>query len=453
MKKKLLSSFGFTLLSSGLFFGFNFFIAKVLGAENYGQISYYLSFIQILVLIISFNYAALYMGHKITKEDKNTFSLFVSVESIMFLILFVPAFLILQKYISDTVLIFLVMLIAYFSTLASVIGLEFNSKKQIPQSILYATLIPRVLLITVFLILMIVNLATVKNYLYAYLFGIFTIVVYFLFKFRPRFYLKKEFFHRAWKFYLLGIIGASFKPLANIFQKEYYGYLEVANLSLALLFLAGFYLVGSVLIKFILPKIHEAWKDKDLQSIEMLYANNTMLEVLLIAPLVVFILLNIDVIVKFLGPSYILLSMYLPILMIGFLPDLFTGITGNLLRATENEKYEIFNELLVLISGIGLIYFLRDYQYGVVLSIAISSFLYNIAKFIEVYLVLKITPFNLKNFMTLICYIVIIILFFEIFNLIDSLYLRMLFNFIFLSGVYLLVLKVIKKKNLLKGFI
>jgi len=452
MKKKIASSFGLTLLSSGLFFGFNFLIAKILGAEVYGQISYYLSFIQILILVISFNYAALYMGNKITREDENTFSLFMSVESISLLVIVSPAYFILYNYIPDSTLVILMILIAYFSTLTSLIGLEFNSKKEIPQSILYSTLLPRALLAVIFLVLLSIGLATPKSYLYTCLFTFIVITGYFLFKFHPKFYLKKEFFHRAWKFYLLGIIGASFKPLANILQKEYYGYSEVANLSLALLFLAGFYLIGSVLVKFVLPKIHEAWRDKDLEYIEMLYSNNTTLEVLLISPIVVFFLLNMEIIVSFLGSSYNLLPMYLLILMIGFLPDLFTGITGNLLRATENEKYEIFNEIIVLSSGLGLIYLLREYQYGVVLAIAISSFLYNISKFLEVYIVLKIKPFNVKKLFLLTGYILLLTLIFKFLSLIEDLYIKLFLDSLVMVVIYIMNYKIIMKTNLLRGF-
>jgi len=452
MKKKLLSSFGATILSSGLFFSFNFFIAKTLGADTYGQITYYLSFIQIVALLISFNYAALYMGNQITREDNNTFSLFISIESIAFLILSIPAYFIINNYINNTEITILILLIAYFLTLTTLVGLKYNAEKKVTASILISALIPRIILIISFLSILYFTLGTAKYYLYVYLFSLAFVSGYFLLKFKPNLYIKKDIFKRAWKFYLLSIIGASFKPLANILQKEYYGYKEVANLSLALLFLAGFYLIGSVLVKFVLPKIHEAWKKRDLRTIENIYSNNTTLEVLLISPIVVLVLTNVDTAIILLGESYILLPMYLYILMIGFLPDLFTGITGNILRSTENEKYEIFNEILVLSSGLGLIYILKDYKYGVVLAIAISNFLYNLLKFLEVYFILKIAPFNLKKFFLLVGYMILLVCIFEFLKRIENFYLELFFSLFVMGIVYLINYKIIQKTNLLKGF-
>jgi len=451
MKKKLLSSFGFTVLSSGLFFAFNFFLAKFLGAEVYGEISYYLSFTQIIALVISFNYVALYMGERITKENSNSFSLFFTIESMVFIISFLPAIYILSSKTHSFEVSFLILLISYFMVMASLIGLEFNSQKNVEKSILFSTLLPRVLLIIMFLSMIFFNLATPKGYLYVNLFSLILIVGFFIYRWKPKIYLKKDIFKRAWKFYLLGIIGASFKPIANILQKEYYGYNEVANLSIALIFLAGFYLIGSVLVKFVLPKIHEAWKNKDLKKIEELYSNNTTLEVILISPLVVIALTNIDLIVQFLGDSYTLLRVYLLILMVGFLPDLFTGITGNILRSTENEKYEIFNEVLVLVSGLSLIYLLKDHQYGVVIAISVSTFLYNIAKFSEVYILLKIKPFSFNKFMFLILYILLLTAIFIIIAQLD-IYLRALLILVVMILVYIINYKLIRNWQLLKGF-
>ncbi len=453
MKKKLLSSFSFTFLSSGLFFGFTFFVAKYFGAKEYGKISYYLSFVFLTTLFIGFNHPGLYMGERITKQNKNAFSLFFTIESIFFIIVFLPAIYILIDKIKSIEISILILFIAYFTAVIGLIGLEFNARKEIEKSILFSALLPRILFISLFLLAILLNFATPRSYLYIYLISFFSIGVYFLYKWKPKFYLKKDIFKRAWKFYLLGIIGASFKPLANILQKEYYGYKEVANLSLALLFLAGFYLIGSVLVKFVLPKVHEAWRSKDLKTIEKLYSNNTTLEVILISPLVIVILINIDLIIKFLGTSYDLLGVYLTILMIGFLPDLFTGITGNLLRSTENEKYEIFNEILVLISGLGLIYLLKDYKYGVVVAISISTFLYNIAKLLEVYILLKIKPFDLKKIFLLILYILFLIIIFKsIASFNFNTFFKLVLISIMLLVIYIFNYKIIKKLQLLKGF-
>ena len=452
MKKKIASSFGLTLLSSGLLFGFNFFIAKILGAETYGQISYYLSFVQIVALLISFNHPALYMGNKITQEDSNTFSLFVSVESLVFAIVALPVWYIIYHYTNSNEITLLILLIAYSMTITILIGLDFNADKKISESIVYSTLIPRLVLVVVFSGLIFTGLASVVNYLYVYMLGFALVAGYFFLKYRPSWYIKKAFFNRAWKFYLLGIIGSSFKPIANILQKEFYGYKELATLSIATLMLAGIYMFGGVLVKFVLPKIHEAWKKKDLVLIEKLYSNNTKLEVIIVGPLVAYILAYVSYLSGFLGNGYGLLPTYLSILMIGFIPDFFTGITGNLLRSTENEKYEIYNEIILFCSGIGLIYLLKNYENGIVFAISISMLLYNIAKFLEVKYILKIKPFNLRDLLLLSLYLVGLFLVFNFLKITIGENIGIFISLFILAINGYFVLKYIKKHKLLKGF-
>jgi O-antigen/teichoic acid export membrane protein len=402
MKKKIASSFGLTLLSSGLLFGFNFAIAKILGANTYGQISYYLSFVQIVILLISFNYAALYMGNKITREDSNTFSLFVTVESLMFAIISIPAFFIINAYVKNVEIVILILLIAYFTTIAVLVGLDFNAEKKVAQTIIYSTLIPRIILVVFFSVFVVLDLANAKTYMYIYMFGFMVVAVYFLIKLRPSLYIKKSFFTRAWKFYLLGIIGTSVTYIAQIAQKEYGSYAELASLSIALLLIAGLGLVGSILIKFALPKIHEAWKEKDINKLGSIYTTHTFLSSMINIPILIFLLFYIDFISDIIGEGYATLPKVFLILAVGYLVDMLTGITGTILRATEHEHIEIYNEIFRFIMGIGLIVLLHEQPYGIAYAISASMVIYNIAKFFQVYRLFNIRPIYLEQFIILV---------------------------------------------------
>lgn len=398
MKKKIAGSFGLTLLSSGLLFGFNFFIAKILGAETYGQISYYLSFVQIVVLLISFNYAALYMGNKITREDANTFSLFVSVESLAFVIVALPAWYIIHRYTHSNEVTLLILLTAYNMTIALLVGLDFNAEKKVAESIIYSALIPRLVLVVVFLGMIFIGAASARHYLYIYLLGFALVAGFFLLKYRPSWYIKKAFFSRAWKFYLLGIIGTSVTYIAQIAQKEYGSYEELASLSIALLLIAGLGLVGGILIKFALPKIHEAWKARDLQRLERIYTTHTFLSSMVNLPILIFLLFYIDFLSAFIGEGYTTLPIVFSILAIGYFFDLMTGITGTILRATENEHLEIYNEIFRFIVGIGLIILLKDKSLGIAYAISASMVIYNLFKFFQVYRLFEIKPMQWSHF-------------------------------------------------------
>ena len=453
MKKKIFNSFIFTLLSSGIFFIFNFFIAKILGAEIYGQIIYFLSFIQIISLLISINYASLYMGNKIKSNDQNTFSLFVSIETLLFLIISIPSFIILKYFINDGVDIVLILFISYLSVFLVSVGLEYNTNKDVPASILYSMLIPRVLLVILFIFLMILGASTSKNYLFVYLFATASVVGYFVLKFKPTWYIKKEIFTRIWKFYLLGVIGSSFTNIAQILQKAYAGYTQLATLAIVLLLFSGLNLIGTVLVKLVLPKIHEYYRDDQLQKIGELYSNNTFLVLVIIAPIIFILVFNIPKITNFLGEEYFLLPIYFYILLAGYLVDLLTGITGNILRSTENEKYEIFNEIIRLFSGLSMIYILRDHEFGVVIAISLSMVFYNMLKYIEVFYLFRFLPISKDRLKYAIIYILFVGMSLFIISNLEMFFISIILTLSVLGVNYYLIYTYVKSDlNLLKGY-
>jgi O-antigen/teichoic acid export membrane protein len=232
-------------------------------------------------------------------------------------------------------------------------------------------------------------------------------------------YFNFKILERAWKFYILGIVGTSYIYLAQIFEKEFGSFEQLATLSISLLILSGLNLFGTVLVKYILPKAHKFWLSRDMKSLSKLYNNNTFIEILVTLPIYIIILINLEYIAYLLGDGFNNLKVVFYILSFGYMIDLLTGITGTLLRVTENEIYEIWNEIIRFIIGMVLIFILKDYKYGVIVSISISSFIYNFIKFIEVYRVLGLTPLNKSQIKLLVKYfsIYVVFLFLIIFSI------------------------------------
>jgi len=453
MKSKLLSSFTFTFLSSALSFGFNFFLAKYLGAKIYGEIVYYLSFIGIVALIIGLHYTSLYMGNKINKKDDNTFSLFFTLHTLFLLLASVPLFLVIKYFVDSVEATLLILLLAYTNIFLSTVGYELNSKSDVSGSILYSALLPRFLLVILFGGVILLGNADSLKYLYALLVANGVIVVLFLYRFKPKIYFRKDIFKRAWKFYLLGIIGSSFTYISQILQKEYGSYEQLATLSIVMLFFAGFGLIGSILVKFVLPKIHEYYRDNRLSDIGELYSNNTLLVMLMVLPLIIVLAVDVRYLADFLGEGYRLLPIFFYILLIGYGVDLITGITGYMLRAMEHEHYEIFNEIARLIVGLSMIYTFKNLEYGIPLAIAVSMVVYNILKYGEIYYLFGFTPLNMKQVGYISVYIAIIFLILYIFSLIETISLIFLFQIIFLIAVYFLIYRfIVKNKYILKGY-
>ena len=453
MKRKIFNSFFLTLISSGIFFLFNFIIAKVIGANSYGQIAYFVSFISIISIITGLNHPSLYMGNKITKDDKNTFSLFFTIETLLYLILLIPIYLVLSNFIQDIYTIYLILSIAYLIVILNSAGLEYNSNNDIVNSIKISSLYPRILLVSFFTFMILIDYNKAIYYLISYLLANLMIYIYILIKFKPKFYLKKAIFKRAWKFYLLGILGTTFTHIAQILQKEYGSYEQVATLAIVLLFFAGLSLISSVLIKFILPIMHEYYKNNQIEKIGEIYSNNTLLVTMLILPIVIYLLFNIYDISYLLGNGYELLPIYFYILIIGYIFDLLTGITGNILRTTENEKFEIYNELSRFIFGLGFIYIFRDNTYGIAIAIALSMIIYNVLKFIEVYYLFKFIPIRKKQFLYIATQASALSISLYFILMIDNIYIKYLLQLSVFGVVYIGIFQFIKSnKILLQGY-
>ena len=449
MRKKVVSALSVTVLSSGLFFLFNFFLAKYLGATVYGEIVYLLSFISLISLFVTMNYVALYMGNRIVQKDKDTFSLFFSVHTLLFIIVSVPAFFILKYFIVSLEQIILILILSYLVVLIQTIGLEYNTTKEVTKSILVSVLIPRLLLIIFFISMLLFGMYSSVDYLYAYLLSSALVIIVMYLKLKPKWYIKKDFFSRAWKFYLLGILGTSFIYIAQILQKKYAGYESLASLSITLLIFAGLSLFGTVLVKFILPKIHELYREKDIARIGVLYQNNTFLELLIVSPMLVILFFQIDKISFLLGAAYKDIGFYFYILSIGYGLGLFTGISGNLLRATEHEKLEIYNEIIRMIIGLGLILSLNKYDFGIVIAMSASMFVYNMLKCAELFFLYGFTSISLKKFIYILVYIGIMIMVNSMISMIENTGLKVGVYVLFLVGIYSAILVYLKKEQIL----
>jgi len=443
MKRKIFSSFILTLLSSMIFFGFNFILAKILGADIYGQIIYYLSFVSIISLIIGFNYPALYMGSKILEDNKNTFDLFFTIETLLASILFIPLLFIMHNYLNSYVLVILIILNSYLNTILLSVGLEFNAKKLVSKSIFISLLLPRIILIIVFAIFFSLNYQESIYYLYSLFISNMILFLYIFIKFKPSFYIKFDFFKRAWKFYLLGVFGLGFNEIAKIFQKEYSNFSELASLGIVLLIFNGLNLVGSILIKYVFPKLHEAWKEKNIDKINKLYKFHTLVNSLINLPILLFLSFNIEYISILLGKGYENLPFIFYLLSIGYIFDLLTGITGSILKTTENEHFELFNEIIKFMIGLFIILFFKN----VILAITISIVIFNISKYIEVYFLFKLKPLNNNNLKILSVYLIPLIMIFLILNSFILEYTaQLILNIIIIIAYYItLYFKTLKK--------
>ncbi len=397
--KSIVSSFTLVALSSAINLIFNLLLAKLLGGHNYGTIIYFMSLINIIVLLIDFNNPALYMRFKIVYSDKKTFDLVFTYKTVVFLFLLIPiVFLLCKFFLNDCKISFLVSLIAYMDTILKTAALEFNSSGRINTAILVSLFLPRSLIFIFFMVLLFFGYSSPLYYLYVLLLVNFILCLILLIKFKPFLYLRLDFLKRAWKFYLLGILGLGFNEMAKILQKELGDFTKLASLAIALLIINGLSMIGSVMGKYAFPKLHEAWKNRNIRRIEQIYRFHILLSTFSNMPILLFLSFNIGFISEVLGTEYIDLPYMFYILLIGYIFDLLTGITGSILKATGNEHFEIFNETLRFAIGVAIMIVFRNSHFSIVLALAISNSIFNLLKYLEVFLLFRLKPLSWIEF-------------------------------------------------------
>jgi hypothetical protein len=133
------------------------------------------------------------------------------------------------------------------------------------------------------------------------------------------------------------------------------------------------------------------------------------------------------------------------ILSIGYFINIVTGMTGNLLRATENEHFEIYNEIGRMVFGLGLIYWLKEYQYGVAVAISVSMIIYNLMKYFEIYYLFGFVPLRKDEVLKALLPASIFIVVLYAIDHIDILQIRVVLDILAVGLVYGIIYKYIQK--------
>ena len=108
------------------------------------------------------------------------------------------------------------------------------------------------------------------------------------------------------------------------------------------------------------------------------------------------------------GETYISYPMIFSIIALANMVSDVTGPNGTMLAMTGKEKWELFNGLLYFaVYIIASFLFSFDGIYGLCIALLLSQIVVNIAKFIEVGLLYKTIPLDLKTILAQILMIVV----------------------------------------------
>ncbi len=153
------------------------------------------------------------------------------------------------------------------------------------------------------------------------------------------------------------------------------------------------------LVSITTPFISEAWRSRNLGKIDQLYKKTALN--LLIAGLGIFsvVMLNIQDIIKFLGPAYSALTGIVLISGIAKLIDLSTGLNTQILLLSKYWKLDFFTNMLLVALSIPLNYWLtKKYNImGPAYGNLIALGMFNMIRFMFIYKLFQFQPFTINN--------------------------------------------------------
>ena len=405
--KRGVSAFVWTLIGSILGFIFQMISAKVLGASEYGKANVVTGLSGTYTVILNFGFTWLIVKELASNtENKNfIFSKFFYSYLLLDILSFPIVLCILQINLSkvgmvNSLNITFAILLMYFTQIASLLSnFLIGIRKQHRDAFLNSFLMG-VLKLSLFFALYII-IGGYVSYLLSLVLAYMLIFLKFMKKILPIRVTWKDLGYllkNSWEFYLLNVVYSLYGSLSKYLQGLYVSTEVVAFLSLGLSLGTIGTMLGAVLAKIAMPEFAAYWKKKDIVSLDRLFKKVSRYNTYVMLPIVLFIAVNVKPLLGLLGRQYEDGTFIVSLLLLSSFFNSFVGPNGTLLNMSDKQRYEILNGLTGMVSGVTLGILLGPkYEWGVAVSVAVSTVVVNLLKFIEVGALYKIFPYTAKD--------------------------------------------------------
>lgn len=160
---------------------------------------------------------------------------------------------------------------------------------------------------------------------------------------------------------------------------------------------------AKALVKISSVFIAEAWHNNRLQEINALYRKSAINQSLIGLILLIGLVVNLDNIIDFLGDEYSGGRLVIVFIGLAFLLDMSAGVNGNILNTSKYYRWQTYLLLLMVVTIVVFNFILIPVMgiTGAALAMLLARVVFNLAKFIFIYIKWKMQPFNL-NFLLLI---------------------------------------------------
>ncbi|KLO21174.1 lipopolysaccharide biosynthesis protein [Marinitoga sp. 1155] len=462
--KKSVKTFSWSFLGSGLGFVFQLLIARILGASEFGKANVILGFVGTYYTLLNFGLPTLLIRES-AKNKNNSINLFSNFFYLYFIldIIFLPVIYFTLRYslrnigLWNIFNIVIILLIIFLTQTANLLYAYFiGIKKQNYTSFLRDTLTRLIRIFSFFLIYIFIS--NYISYILAALISFFVPLFIALFRIKKIKNIKiKWILINSWQFYLISITYTLYNSLSKILQKLYATNETVGYLSVGITLGSIGVILGSSLASVSMPEFAHAWKEKNMKKIDLIFKEVSRWNAYVMLPIVIFLLLNIKRILEFLGKDYANGTIIVSIILISQFLNSFVGPNGTLLNMSGYQRFEIYNGIAMIITGttIGILLGPK-FSWGIAVSLAIATIIVNLLKFIEVGIIHKIYPYNIKTFVYIILEGFYSFILFLLFKKINQTILWFLLNSILILVTIIFTFRFspnIEDRNIIKKFI
>lgn len=146
-------------------------------------------------------------------------------------------------------------------------------------------------------------------------------------------------------------------------------------------------------------QIANAWRSKDLLKLDRLYKKTALTLLIVASAILGVIIINVSLIVTYLGDLYAGLPLLIIILGSGKLIELGTGMNAQILQLSKHWRIDLFTNMFFVLISIIFNYFLTK-KYGLIgtaVGSVLAILLFNTIRFIYIKKLLKMQPFSKYN--------------------------------------------------------
>lgn len=407
-----LKTYFLSIASSIIGIGLNFFLAHVLQAEAYGEIQYLVSISTTISNFLLFGLSSFLIKESKNINNKNSiinkcFSLYFAIVIFLLPILYFVLSKMTLKYNIEMIMIIIILVVAVFMGINSMISSYYQGLGKYHISIIFESLLPKLVLFILAIIFTLIGKITnfQANYLYCYAIIYGTIAILFAFRLFKKidFSFTKGEIKSIVYFFGVTITYTLSQNLTKVLQGGLYdNKVALAIISVSLSIISIVSIFTNVINSITKPIYAKYSREGNKNEILSTYQLNTRVNCYISIPFYIFFLTQGERFLYLFGSSYLAYPNILTILSIYSMVSCITGPNGSMLAMTGKEKWELINGIVYLLVFLLCAYlFSNDKIYGLCLSLLIGDLIVNILKYIEVWVLFKKSPLNLKTLLTI----------------------------------------------------